>query len=91
MPWTAPSSPIGPCRTGNTTSIGSRLPSAATSSLEAPSVASSTAEPVAAVTSGIRPVSAGRAGGPGSRCQRPSFVMPIGMTSLRSGSSASIT
>ncbi len=33
MPWTAPSSPRGPCRTGNTTSMGRRDPSAATSSL----------------------------------------------------------
>ena len=71
--------------------MASRLPSAATSSLEAPSVASSTAEPVPAVTSGMRPDSAGSAGGPGSRCHRPSFVMPMATTSFFCGSSASMT
>ena len=92
-PWIEPSSPYGPCITGNTTSMGVRDPSSATRVWDPGSWSKATSGPEASVTRGRWPggPAARAAGPPGTSCHRPSLVTPMGMTSYRPGSRASIT
>ena len=83
---------IGPCRTGKhhvDRLPATRRPRRARG--RALSTASSTAAPAAAAISGMRPVSDGQRRRARQQVPRPSRVMPIGTTSDRSGSRASIT
>src|SRR4051812_41804340 len=90
-PWTVPSSPYAPCRTGNTTSTSDRTATprdASTSRPVGPGVSTISA-PDTAVISGSRPprMDSERTS-PSVSTQRPSRVIPTGTTSYSSGSSA---
>jgi hypothetical protein len=81
IPWMVPSSPKGPCRMGNTTSISSRVPSSRTRARSPGSRDSEILDPSESRTAGRAP-GAGRPEGSASRrCHRPRLSIPIETTS----------
>src|SRR5690606_30005712 len=94
-PWTVPSSPLGPCRTGKTTSKARRSASSAggrppTATRPGPAGSARNAAGTIWASRSFAP-SLSAASGSSPTSHRPSLVMPMGITSYLAGSSAFMT